>query len=235
MEVHWAIDPAGALSIDTEQLWAHSVPVSFNGIDALALGPVDLLLHLCVHAAYNHKFTMGLRPYLDIAETVRCFDSEGWERVQQRAEQWGAQRGVYLVLRLARELVGAAVPPSVLDRLRPRDCDASILRAAETQIFADKVLDRSALPKLVDLRVRGSVAGTLKAAWRRLFPTFEYMSWHYPIPPGSPKVFFYYLVRWKEGLPSYGRIVASLLRGDASAARWADNRSKLSNWLAGAG
>ena len=121
VELHWKLaanDPA-----TENDHWNRAVPVRLAGVDTLGLCPEDLLLLVCAHACYSHRFMFGLRPICDIAEIVRHFGKTMvWADVLERARQHRWHRGVHLMLRLANEMLGAAVPDAVLRALavRPR-------------------------------------------------------------------------------------------------------------------
>jgi hypothetical protein len=124
IELHWSIEDDGApFRIDEEGLWSRAVGVRVAGAQALALAPEDLLLHLCMHAAYGHgwlQFDGGLRPLCDIAFTVRALGSDiDWDTLAARAADWGVQPCAWLALGLAQELLAAPVPPSTLARMAP--------------------------------------------------------------------------------------------------------------------
>ena len=96
------------------------------------------MLHLALHASAHHVFSsFGIRPLCDIAELLRRFgDTLDWEAAQQRAHDWGAGHALYLTLRLAREMLGAAVPTLLLAALQPADFDSRYLVWARARLMA---------------------------------------------------------------------------------------------------
>jgi hypothetical protein len=78
----------------------------------------DLLLHLCVHMAINHQFSMPwLRGLLDIhLLTQHALD---WAAIVERAKAWRIATPTWTVLALAVQLIGASVPESALTQLAP--------------------------------------------------------------------------------------------------------------------
>ncbi|OAD22803.1 hypothetical protein THIOM_001382, partial [Candidatus Thiomargarita nelsonii] len=115
VEIHWTINhPTSPFTIDIEGLWNRARPATIAGVEVLVLSPEDLLLHLCLHTAFQDRFLTGLRPFCDIWETIRHDRDEiEWEQVRLRARQWGATNSVYLTLYLAKAFFGAAVPDEV--------------------------------------------------------------------------------------------------------------------------
>jgi hypothetical protein len=98
-------------------IWTSRVPV---GASALPVLPLDAqLLHVCLHIARSHGFVSGLKALVDIAMIARAWTDEGlWERWSSRVLDVRAGVPVFICLELARETLGAAIPPAVLDRLR---------------------------------------------------------------------------------------------------------------------
>jgi hypothetical protein len=69
-----------------------------------------------------------LRPFCDIAETIHHFGSEiDWATVIERAIARKWQRGVYLTLQLAKEMIEADVPAFVLENLRPGEAPGVLM------------------------------------------------------------------------------------------------------------
>jgi hypothetical protein len=81
------------------------------------LSPIDQLLHVCIHASYQHWFSCWLRPATDVRLLLAESDSWDWEEVIQRSQQRNWHRGVALTLAMAKSSVGADVPDEVIRRL----------------------------------------------------------------------------------------------------------------------
>ena len=113
VELHWNLsEPGRPYSIDPAELWDRAEPLRIGGSGCLALSREDLLLHLCLHQAYVHRFEFGIRSLCDLAELLRAFpDDRHWQIVRDRARAWHWWRGVNLTLRLAHDLLGALPCP----------------------------------------------------------------------------------------------------------------------------
>ena len=239
IEIHWTIEhPTSLFKIDLDGLWSRAWPAIIAGVEVLVLSPEDLLLHLCLHASFHHKFRIGLKSFCDISETVRHYrDEMDWEQVQLRARQWGASKCAYLTLHLARELLEAAVPDEVLDTLKPDGFDLQLVAWAKEQIFADESDSPSLSPNLAQFwgpkRLQDKVILFLKSA----FPSPEIMARMYPAPPDSPRIYLYYPVRLKDLLLRYGYAAWRLLRRDEEMVMLVERENKktaLRDWLASA-
>ena len=237
IEVHWAIERLGTpFIIEADELWGRARPAVIAGVHALVLSPVDLVLHLCLHTSFGHKFVFGLRSFWDIAETIRYYRDEiDWEQVQSRACQWRIGKYVYLTLRLARDLVKAAVPDEVLSSLQPDGFDPQVTAWARTQIFSDEWADPHISPNVARMwglkKLQEKAALFLKIA----LPRRELMARLHPVPVDSRRIYLYYPVRWQYLLRQYARAAWGLMRHDqamGAVAERENQRTALREWLA---
>jgi len=119
IDLHWNLtncitDPP----IDDAPLWERAETVLFNGLSAKVLSKEDLLLHLCMHTSYHHGFTGGLYNLLDLAVLcARVSQTLDWMAAVRRAQLWNWDRGTYICLLLAKDMLGAPIPEAVLDGL----------------------------------------------------------------------------------------------------------------------
>jgi hypothetical protein len=203
IELHRTIGhPSGSFNIDVDGLWNRARPATIANVGALALSPEDLLLHLCLHASFDHQFLFGLRSFCDISETIRhCWDDIDWEQIQHRACTWGVGKYVYLTLYLARELLEADVPEAALDSLKPAGFDLQVITWARVQIFSDAV--PSLPPNLAQLWGSQQLREKIVLFLKSVFPSGEAMARMYHVPPDSNWIYLYYPLRWKDLLMQY--------------------------------
>jgi len=237
IELHWLLLPFSPCC-DVQEVWDRAVPFRGRARDRLALCPEDLLLHLCAHASYKHRFEMGLRAACDLAETVRRFGAAlNWTSLVDRARQWRWQRGTYLALRLAKETLGAAVPGAALGALRSGDVvdgDDALVATARQLMLLDSQTHRSMPPSLVAVagaRGRGDVDLRLTTLARRIFLPRDIVARAYGVAPGSPKILLYYPVRLKDLIARHSRVALRLLRGDTRLTPVAAQKAALQQWL----
>jgi hypothetical protein len=140
--------------VDFDLVFDDAKPGVVAGRDALLLSPVDLLLYLCLQAdnhGYLNRAALAsedprellfgtwsnnrLVRFVDIGEVIRHHrDDIDWDILARRARMSMLEDPVHASLTLARRLVGAGVPGSVLEALRPSAPSRlrrSLLRAAE--------------------------------------------------------------------------------------------------------
>ncbi len=239
VEVHWNFLPSNHRSrIDIDGQWERSRQAVIAGAEVSVLCPEDMLLYFCLHASTKHLFGMGLKPFYDIAETIRHYGNEiDWKRLQLRSKRSGAAKCVYLTFRLARELSGASVPDELMQAIEPGDFDERFLLLAKERIFAYGHWNADGLSLSRNIaELWGSKPlphkGTLFL--RRIFPALGEMARIYPAPADSIRIYFYYPARIKDLLLRHGRQVWRLLRwneGMTGLAERENDMTPLKDWL----
>ena len=133
IELHRDLCPTpNPFRLDVAPLWERMVPIAIDGQPALGLCPEHLLLHLAVHAAYNHRCLVPLRNIFDLAMVVeRNRPALRWELLEETARATGTGRAVFCGLALAREMFGAEIPAGMLERMRPDGAEAALRTARE--------------------------------------------------------------------------------------------------------
>jgi len=232
VEIHWTIEfPTSPFTIDVDGLWKRAQAETVAGIKTLVLSPEDLLLHLCLHAAFHHIFQFGLRPLYDIWETLRHYDID-WEQVGLRSREWGANNSIYLALYLAKTEFGIAVPNEVLDTLKPENFDPRLVSWAKEEVlgqFEDIVLPPSNnLVKFWESKRPSEKAGIVL---NRLFPYREEMAELYRVSPNSPRIYLYYPVRIMDMFRRHSRALWRLSRRDKETVNFSEQQFGLRKWL----
>lgn len=233
IEIHWNLtNPGQYYSIAPDGFWERAVPVRIDGLDALALSSEDLLLHLCLHLSYQHQFTIDLRSFCDIAEMIPRFDPDlDWRIVEERAAQWGWRRGVYLALRLAKELAGADVPIGALERLRPADMTDALIENARAQVLTYmRSQGRITAPFAKLLQSRSLLKKILIAGQRIFLPRVEIAA-KYSLPPDSLRIYGCYPRRFVFLLRRCGQTLKKYYQNGASLKSLANRTNLIADWL----
>lgn len=168
VELHRDITPPQlAHKLAVEGFWQRARPLAVGPHALLGFCPEDLLLHLCLHAAQQHRCQVPLRCVYDIARVVeRAPGGIAWDALLRTARASGTERPLFCGLLLAEQVFGAPVPQDALRSLAPDADRDAILSAA-----LDSVLhfDRPAGP-LARLRAaRGPLPRRVAHAARELF------------------------------------------------------------------
>jgi hypothetical protein len=210
IELHRTIEAAAnPFAIDTAGLWERAQPAKIAGVEVRVLSPEDLLLHLCVHAAYNHRFEVPLLSLMDIAEVARHHRSElDWRRLVSVAEQSGAGRFVYCLLSVVRQLLGAEIPQATLAAIRHTPDDDAMIHTVREYLL----LPPEDLPvAYARFGENKGFAARFRLLLRSLFPTRETMVRIYAVPEGSRSLYGYYLLRPLDLLRRRGRIMLEIV------------------------
>jgi hypothetical protein len=121
LEIHDALLPGeNPFRISSNELWSRAVRRTVNGRTVTTPYATHQLWHVCVHFAWSHEMQWGAwRALRDCAAIVQRggFD---WAEFTDLARESRAATCCFWTLRLARRLVGADVPDTVLASLRPR-------------------------------------------------------------------------------------------------------------------
>jgi hypothetical protein len=233
VELHWRLDySAGLGRLPVEDLWERAVPYLVDGQAGLQLEAVDMVLHLCAHAAIKHRVHLGLRPLCDLTQITHEWEAVRWKTLTRRASDYGLARPVSLMLTLAEKVLGLVVPEEVM---------SSLLPAGNTHLppnLAALLLDRPSRSQMVDVpaaMVQAGAEATLTGKLRRLL-------WHlllprhgmaviYRIPADSPRIWLTYLRRPVDLLRRYGGTVRAILRGQQAARVAWEREAWLERWL----
>ena len=126
---------------------------TFGGTSLRALPAEELLLVLCVHGC-RHLW-VRLKSVCDVAALVSREERLDWERVFREAHAAGARRMLALGLALARDLVGAVLPPEVSRRVDAEPAVHALVVDVRQRLFDDEMCQpASAAAQLFYLRSR---------------------------------------------------------------------------------
>lgn len=236
VEVHWTIlEEDEPFTIDVEKLWQRATPISAAGVEVLALGLEDLILHLSLHFTYQHRLRAGLRSLYDIAAVLQ--QNEGkidWQQLVRTAREWGAQRVTWLTFRLLDELTGVRAPVAVMSVLQPDTAEENMVALALEQVLAADTVNVALTPDLANLPAAG-IGAKLGLVWRRIFIPRRVLAREYNLDPRSQKIYGYYFVRLFDLWRRYARSGWRLLTGEEGALAEAEEErenNKLREWMA---
>lgn len=180
----------GQIQVDQEGLWERARAVRLAGAEARTLGPEDQILHLCLHLAGHYLAApQSLRDIFQVSSV----DQMDWPLFVRLARQARAATACFAGLFAAARLLGAPVPPTVLDALAPRAGRRALeqIAAARAEDIAETHTERLRFPLL--WRLLGSPRARLSALWHILFPSRRWLITHYyydlfDAPNGFPPV-----------------------------------------------
>lgn len=238
VEVHWNIErPNSPFSIDIEGLWHRARPCVVAGVRVLALGPADLLLHLCTHASYHHRFGIdrphgiALKHLHDIAFVVtELRDEIDWPQLVAIANADGRARYVYATFTVVSAMFGTRFPPETI-ALKHGPAEDEVA----TDVRACVTSPKRELP--VGYRQMRQSTGWFPKAlalFRTVFPAPTLLRRIYDVPASSRLLYGYYLVRPVDLLFRRGSVVLGMARLTSSPdLEHADRCGRLETWLDG--
>ncbi len=173
VDLHWHIvDIPYSGCIDIDSFWKSAVPLGIEGMDALALSPENLMIHLCLHVSKEHY--PQLLWLVDISEVIRYYRKTlDWKLILERTEEYKVRPLMFHVLGLVDELFHPPMPASVLEQLT----------SSRSLSFEAKLFDALADPRLTQTEKLGiarflKLSGThskLKYILGVLFPSKSFL------------------------------------------------------------
>lgn len=234
VELHWQLDYEEEKGrLPAEDLWARVVPWTVRGQPALRLDPIDETLYLCRHAVVQHKVRGAFRSLFDLNQVTGSWGLAEWRALCWRAQHYGLERPIYLMLVLAEELLGLAVPEEVLSELKPFGPVAEPIQFLRKLMGASGDPEASISPGVVDALVRGSLGARLRLLMSHIFLPRSGMAEVYHLPVRSPRIWITYLWRPLDLLWRYGRTAWRVLRGERGARAAWQRDVWLERWLRG--
>lgn len=143
-------------------VWRNVDRIHLRGADVPILGREALLLHLCVHLAFHHVFD-GLLLLCDLYLLLgRDAGRIDWDRLLALASRCRCRHALHFSLVMVNALMGAEVPSSVLDRLRPSATTRHLMPTGRLP-FRD-----SPAPQMLERYVKFLLIDTGEGRWRAL-------------------------------------------------------------------
>lgn len=185
------------LALDTAGFWQRAQPLTIAGQSVKQLALEDMLLHLCLHRAMHHGFT-GLPGYVDIAWTVHQRHAQiDWDALVTRARQLQARTSVFVALQLAHDLLGAAVPPAVLNTLAPAGWRQQLLaRLVDLNLVmtVDVTPSQEDAGRVLNVAIIDSPRDVMRWVRLRLFPGVPWQKTNYALDSDAAAYLYAFLV-----------------------------------------
>ena len=236
VELHWTLlEEDEPFRIDADDLWRRAIPARIADVETAALCPEDLILHLSLHLTYQHYLTLGLRGLLDIALVIHTFHTQiNWQKLVRVAQSWGSEKVTALTLQLVESQLGVPIPPEVIPMLVPEGIEPSLLENARIQLLNRPSTANLITADLYALTASRGLLSKLKIGLERVFIPRIALARIYNVPPNSPRVAWYYAVRFRYLLQNYGKTLIRLLRGEEGtkpALQNAEISKSLREWM----
>ncbi len=225
LEIHTHLKSLPSVEhINETALWTRTKKVNLGKTEAMALCPEDLFLHLCLHNCIQHRFENGLVACIDTVYFLKHFEEKlNWEQLWIRAQDWGIERAVYLMLALTERMIRLPMPEQINQVVKPDQAALNALAEAEDLIFEPQPHIGKNLALLF-----GKVGWRkkIKILLNRIFLPNEIIK--------SDKKHLFYLSRLRSLYNSHRKTVWLGLRGNpqtVTAIETQNRRNSLSKWL----
>ena len=236
LELHWTIlEEDEPFTIDAAGLWERALPAKIAGVDALALSPEDLVLHLSLHLAYQHHLKLGLRGLYDVAVTLRHFQEQlNWDKLVEIAHTLGATRVLRLTLTLAEELLGAPIPSEIWAQVRSETFEPWVIEEARRQLLNREHATAAITPDLAKFAQEGGIFTRIQHIWQRIFLPKVTLARLYNVPPTSLRIYACYFRRLGDLIKAYAPTVKRILKADKAVfedVKKEQSNKDLKNWM----
>lgn len=194
VDIHWELfPPSFSLPLDAEKFWQRLETLNLAGAPVSTFATEDLLLYLCVHGFAHHWNRLEW-----IAVLARLIENQPdlhWNRLEIQAERTGGERILLMGLLLAHDLMGAPVPPRLVEKAHGAPSIGTLISYVRHRLHQDPAMGRTNLDEgfLFDLEARGNPLKRSQYFLRRsLIPSVEDIEWLALPQPLFP---LYYLLR----------------------------------------
>ena len=169
VETHWRFSHLHAHNYDYDELFRRLVPIRLADREIYSIPPEDHFVMLCIHGSI-HGWER-LEWLLLASELTQRASEFSWQKVLDLADKLACRRALSIWLTLARELLNAPVPSSLIDDSSDGSKVQPVARLMASRMIEDDIrnspLERM-LNKLAIMdsrleRVRGLVATMVMA------------------------------------------------------------------------
>jgi hypothetical protein len=230
LEIHCFISSESSpFEIPASEIWESAQPAVINKNTVYILSPEDLIIHLCLHAAYDHLFEFGLGALYDIVITIEHYGQNlNWKEIQCRSSQWRTTQCLLLSLYFVKKWMGASIPNEVLEDFQID----KMVHIAEERIF--KTSESTPLHQYyIQWRSLRSMSEKVRYIMNVLFPSRNFMTSRYLKPKRSRMLFGSYFFRFYQAFKGICDIAKTVLTDGRYVSRInrGDNDFRLREWL----
>lgn len=187
LDLHWSMVITNTrrllYPVDTEPLLERRVPLAIGAARLWTLDPLDMLVHVCHHAALTGA--TRLLHLLDADQLARQVSD--WDAVAGRARDWGATAHVGLVLGRARRLFETPVPGDLRRMLGLPASFEALMAVVDRGWPISSLRQDASWPRLAARAARPSGIGTAVGMVRNgTLRVVNHVRGHPPVEPRVP-------------------------------------------------
>lgn len=238
LDIHWNLSLyLGKFNIDMKGVWERAQTIPVDCTIGLGLSPEDLILHLCLHCCFHHDSFQfaGLRTLCDIRESVNRYSHFlNWEKLGERALQWGIGNAVFLTLLLAKDILSAKIPQGFFTYIKPNDYDSHLLDWSKMRVMQGPMESIGLSPYFWQLWAPIPLRKKASGLIQLLVPPPEFITQKYPAPHRTFSNYFHYIIRLKDNFYRYLKMTLRILTHENQTKSMLNkkvNSLKLTEWL----
>jgi hypothetical protein len=234
VEIHGRLTKQDELWDCDPQIWWHEVQtVEINGLKVKVLSPIDLVLHLCIHISYHHRFSIGLKHYYDLVVLLQFMGADlDWDKLIKRAHLYGWGEGVLMVFKVAQSLFNLVLPEEIIKRLDPGENYKEFIDFALVEMWKSPDRKNTFFSREVaEYQFQTGVWAKIDYMRQRIFIPKGLMAQKYPVPVSSLRIYFYYIVRVKDLFCRHFQSLRQMSEGDIERVAEAARKYELWHWL----
>jgi hypothetical protein len=176
---------------DDVAFWSRASYVDLAGERIRFESPTDLLLHLIVHAVYDHEFTNGPLVLSDLAFLLQSHQID-WPLFWSLAKRFEYVQGCRIMLKLTSSYWGSLLVDWCGNEAELFDAE---LEQMALLLLRDFDLRKEVMLSTKFLE-RKSVTDKLRYVMSRIFVSKERMASLFPVRQDDWRIYFYYPIRW---------------------------------------
>jgi hypothetical protein len=191
VELHTVLGEKRYFAVPEDFWWEDSRKRRYERHIYNVLSREKMLLFSSIHL-FGHGYA-PLKFIVAMAEMLRAYEKDiRWEALLEDARRFNARRSLLLSLYLASTLLDAPLPGSVADMLSRR-CKKErwISGKIEERVFKEKSNFAFVMFLLTLLQYNIRQVACRMGRW--LLPSLKEVAYRYNLPPGSKRVFLYYV------------------------------------------
>ncbi len=189
------VGQAAADSLDEHAVWSRRIEMPGAAPSIAFMAPTDLLLHLIVHAAYDHRFDNGPLVLSDLAYLLERFPID-WPLFWTLAARGEWTKGCRLLLRMTDMFYTVSGAVRSAGGFTAAGADLDEMAEAAALLSLRDVESRIDEQTLGAMELASGWWGKLRMLLDKVFPSRARIAAQFPVDPRSPAVLLGYVRRW---------------------------------------
>ncbi len=189
-------------------IWENITKTSIDNVPIYVLNTDLNIMYLSLHSVQHMlKKKIRLNSFTDISELIKQEkENIDWEKIIHKSKQFNISIPVYKSLDLCKEFLNTPVPLYVTEKLKKENIslEQEFLLMLNNQTEKIKFKAPSDYIKKI-VKIEG-LTNKLKYMWTELFPSKDYIIYHYNLKNKKIFVFYYFIQFYRQAIKSFKNI-----------------------------